>query len=619
MSIVQNYQNFDFKGRTSGILKISCPLSGCSGRKNKTDKALSVNLDSRLYKCHHCGESGSLDKYVSDKQYKHPEVKWHNLTPAAMKVLTDRGITERVIIRNKIQSATKFSHVADAKKEFIAFPYWDGTNVSPTGYKYRAVDGKEFGQEANARPLMYNIPFWKDEKEVIIVEGEIDVLSFNVAEIWNVTSVNAGAINENDKNIDGKLQCLYESHSFFSNKEKIYLFCDNDGPGKRLQLELARKLGTYRCYIIKPPEGYKDANEILSGNKEKGLPALGPECLMMLEDSAELMPISGVHYAGDYKGSMVDRYLNGEERGHSTHWPDLDNIFRWKQGNLNLIVGYANQGKSYTFYQILLTKSIYDGWKWGIFSPENFPPEDFYDDLTEMIVGKPLNGNGRMSLGEYEQAIDFLHDHIFFVYPDEDQKLSTMFDKFRSLIIAHGINGVVVDPWNQLDSEQGRGDRDDSYLSLKLKECKNFALQTNTIFNIIAHPKNPSAQTGAEMKVVTEYDIAGGAMWANKVDDILSVYAPHWAEDKKNTIREIHKQKTKRTRTGGGNGMMEIALNKYTCRYTEVSSGKVPCSIERAIQYHNNKDFEKQMIDNSITNGFGYSQSEIEMPEDSPF
>ena len=51
---------FDAYGRTAGHIKTKCPR--CIGqRSNKSDKSLSVDLDSGLYKCHYCGWSGVAD------------------------------------------------------------------------------------------------------------------------------------------------------------------------------------------------------------------------------------------------------------------------------------------------------------------------------------------------------------------------------------------------------------------------------------------------------------------------------------------------------------------------------------------------------------------------------
>src|ERR1700733_4765742 len=60
--------------RRRGNEKCKCPQ--CSdGRKNKTDKPLSVNIDTGEYNCHNCGFKGnvrSLDRRFKQKKYEKP-------------------------------------------------------------------------------------------------------------------------------------------------------------------------------------------------------------------------------------------------------------------------------------------------------------------------------------------------------------------------------------------------------------------------------------------------------------------------------------------------------------------------------------------------------------------
>ena len=62
--------------------------------------------------------------------------------------------------------------------------------------------------------------------------------------------------------------------------------------------------------------------------------------------------------------------------------------------------------------QLMLTKSVWDGWKWAIFSPENYPANDFYDDLVEMYLGKWTTN---MTEEEYTKACKFIGEHIFLI------------------------------------------------------------------------------------------------------------------------------------------------------------------------------------------------------------
>jgi hypothetical protein len=45
--------------------------------------------------------------------------------------------------------------------------------------------------------------------------------------------------------------------------KKIVIAVDNDAPGRRLEDELARRLGRERCWRVEWPVGCKDANDVL--------------------------------------------------------------------------------------------------------------------------------------------------------------------------------------------------------------------------------------------------------------------------------------------------------------------------------------------------------------------
>ena len=58
---MRNFHSFNIEtsGRTGGKIKTHCPQ--CHDlRRNKRDKSLSVNLDTGLCHCHHCGWSAHV-------------------------------------------------------------------------------------------------------------------------------------------------------------------------------------------------------------------------------------------------------------------------------------------------------------------------------------------------------------------------------------------------------------------------------------------------------------------------------------------------------------------------------------------------------------------------------
>ena len=301
---------------------------------------------------------------------------------------------------------------------------------------------------------------------------------------------------------------------------------------------------------------------------------LGKDVLINCIENAYFIPVDGIYYLEDIFPSMLENFRNGVQLAPSTHFREMDDYFRWKKGEINLCTGYGNHGKSFFMLQLMLTKSIHAGWKWAIFSPENYPANDFYDDLVEMYMGKWLN---RMTEQEYTDACSFIDRHIFYVYPEDAHDITAINEKFRHLILKKGIDGVLIDPFNQLDHNQKAYQREDQYLSELLKDIKRFALLNNVCYNIIAHPKNPSYQPDKSLPIVDMYDIAGGAMWGNKCDNILSYYRTNFHLDKNDPNVQVYVQKLKRKRTGGKLGDFPLVLMWQEKRFSDPLMGVRPC------------------------------------------
>ena len=116
---------------------------------------------------------------------------------------------------------------------------------------------------------------------------------------------------------------------------------------------------------------------------------------------------------------MLDSFHNGQERGTTTYIPAIDKAWTWRSGEVNIWTGYQNEGKSIFVNQLAAIKACHDGWRFGVFSPENMPMNDFFNDIIEMYMGKSADPHYKhqMSLSEYEQAMEFVKKHFFVIYP----------------------------------------------------------------------------------------------------------------------------------------------------------------------------------------------------------
>lgn len=250
-----------------------------------------------------------------------------------------------------------------------------------------------------------------------------------------------------------------------------------------------------------------------------------------------------VIYLNDIEVDMWNSFLKGDARGETTYFKTVDDHWKWKKGEVSIMHGIPNQGKSTLTLQLMLLKSIHEGIRWGVFSPEQNPPIDFYKDLIHMYIGKSTEPYHKYKMDdkEFKKGMDFMKEHFFFVYPkNESPTPQYMSDRFEELMIKEKITGCLTDPFNQLDNDwKSAGNRDDHYISSFANKEKRFALEKNIYKLIIVHPKggseiltdksqDPDLENSGNYKCPNEYDIAGGAMWFNKVDNILATYQPYF-------------------------------------------------------------------------------------------
>lgn len=302
----------------------------------------------------------------------------------------------------------------------------------------------------------------------------------------------------------------------------------------------------------------------------KGMP------IAELEESILHTTSTGIQKADTIWERMKYSFKNGKERGKTTHFKSFDENFKWKKGELTLIIGRPNSGKTEFMLQLMLLKSFYDGWKWGVFSPENYPGEEFYDSLIHSFIGQttdPFFKNYQMSLEDYEAGYNFVRKHFFYVYPETSHSIEEVSSNFLFLIENESINGTFIDPFNQLFIEN-YSSRDDQYLSKFLTERKKLSVKYDMCDVISSHPKNMSKNKNGEYDVPDIYDIAGGAMWSNKVDNIISVHRPNYINDPKDTTVEIHVKKIKKQKLVGVPGMSVFDFNRAQGRYYQ--NGETP-------------------------------------------
>jgi len=524
--------------------KVICPSCVRLGKTNWKDTCLSINLEKGLYNCHKCDFQGKIKEtnhfmattpVKKVKMYKTPSKNnLASITDEGRKFLNDRGITDEVIDRNKI--------VSSKDNKSVVFPYFK--NGELINYKTRRISGKAFTQAKDAKPMIYNYDGVKEEPSIVICEGEMDSLSWEVAGVNFHTSVNMGAPNKGDKNIDKKLECLSTCYEVFEQAKKIYIATDNDENGRILEKELLRRFGADKCKLV-DLRPFKDANEVLL---QEGVESLRNRLKMAYDPKLE-----GVFEVNDVMESMLDGFKNGQERGTTTYIPEVDNAWTWRPQEVNIWTGYQNEGKSLFLNQLATIKAFHEGWKFGVFSPENMPMRDFFNDIIEMYIGKSADPyyNHQMTEAEYKEGIEFVKKHFFLIYPQKFFSLDNIFERAKFLVRQKGIRSLIIDPYNTVQHKMLRGEREDLYISRFMSELKRFAIDYDISINLVAHQVTPMKTEDGRYYKPDVNKIKGGGTFADKADNVMFVWRPNRALDYSDTSVIFGSQKIKKQKLVG--------------------------------------------------------------------
>lgn len=521
-------QGIRLRSWQQGNHKTTCPQ--CSaGRKKKTDPCLSVTIfaDRARWQCHHCQWVGGAG---GDQFHRSParEVRMFN-RPARVesperpdKMLqwfAGRAVSAATVERMGVYRTHHFFPQTGASESCLAFPYeWQGVlrNV-----KYRD-NAKNFVQEKNPEPVLYNADAIRPGEDLIFVEGEMDVLAFVEAGLKNVVSLPNGA-PEKPEQSDRRYEPLATHAAELEAAGRILIATDMDGPGELLAAELARRLGKDRCWRVRFPSSgdvqTKDANECLMDH--------GAEVLRECLAHAEPWPIDGLYGVADFADRVWEMYRGeGPQPLSCGMGPDLDQAFKVLPGQFVVVTGIPNHGKSRWLDQVAVSMAQLHGWRWAVFSPET-GTEQHIADLCEIRAGQPFHDGPteRMDADGLSVTLAWLRSGFHFIDAGEHTpSIDWVLERARSAVLRFGIHGLIIDPYNELEAGRPPQMSETEFVSQLISKCKRFAKVHDVTVFMVAHPTKLANPGGGKEPMPGLYDIAGSAHWRNKADAGLVVY-----------------------------------------------------------------------------------------------
>ena len=544
---LQNKVVYTIDAKKDGENAMQCPVC-TETRRHKNKKSFSWNNQKSTGYCHNCDSRFVEYKPMPERKvFTRPKITNRTeLTGKALEWFLGRGISQGALNKLGVYSSTEFMPQTGCDRTVVCFPYYLDEQL--VNIKFRDA-AKNFKLVKDAELIFYNINALKDSKEIIIVEGEIDCLSYIEAGIDNCISVPNGASAKNLDYLDNYVD-------LFDGLEKIYLATDNDLHGFELREELIRRLGAEKCFVVNFGE-FKDANEYLVN---KGKIALAQTITNAIE-----VPVEGVIKLQSHYDDIYSMFISGAETGFGVGIEEIDKAVTWETGRLAVFTGIPSHGKSEFVDYICTRLNLIHGWKVGYFSPENYPVKYHYSKLASKISGKKFE-KGYISREEYDRTFDYISNNFYFIYPEEDMSVDNVLSKAKHLVRRYGIRVMVFDPYNKIEHMRDRGETETEYISRFLDRMIMFGKRHNVLVFLVAHPrKMEKAANGAYIKP-TLYDINGSANFYNKADYGISIYRDF---NTNKTTASFLKVKFKHLGDGGD---VELKYNYINGRYENIDS-----------------------------------------------
>ena len=498
--LIDNFNQYSLEeGKTQGI----CPLCSSSRQPKKQKlKCASYDWERGLGTCHNCNTTFQLHTYQrkgnSEKVYLKPteEPKMYLAEPGSKVVqwFKTRGVSEKTLKDLKVSEGPEFMPQTGKSENTIKFNYMMGDTL--INIKYR--DGKKnFKLYKGAEKIFYNINSIIGYDTCIIVEGEMDALSFHEAGLPNVISVPNGA-TLNSNNLDYLDNCI----DYFEDKDKIILAVDNDEPGQALQQELIRRLGAEVCFTV-DFEDCKDANEYLLKH--------GKENLIQQITKAKPVPLENVTTFKDIEGEVTAFVKHGFKPGYQVGLANFDRIFSTYTGQFITVTGIPSSGKSDFVDQMVIGYNLNYKWKTAFASPENQPTYLHAHKLMRKVwQGMPTPGD--INSKKWNEVAEHVNDNFFFI-DMERYTLESILRKGAELVKRKGIKCLVIDPFNKIRDIDSNTDDVNRYTMEYLTKIETFAKKFDVLVFIVAHPTKMYKDKDGKIEEPNMYNIKGGGEW----------------------------------------------------------------------------------------------------------
>ena len=250
--------------------------------------------------------------------------------------------------------------------------------------------------------------------------------------------------------------------------------------------------------------------------------------------------IEGLYTARDLWDSVKELHSGNTAQPFDVGFEPLDDLYKVARGTFHVWTGVPNHGKSSFLSDVIMNMAKIHGWKFVIFSPEHSMSNNI-KRLCEKFMMKPFDYgmSERITKDELIKSLAFIQEHFFFIdMENESPDIEWILNVARQAKDVYGIDGLVIDPYNEINPKRAGNLREDEHISTVISDIKRFNRETECVTWLVAHPKKLQREADGSYRV-DGYDISGSAHFSNKADIIVVIERMFELEQTRFHVRKV--------------------------------------------------------------------------------
>ena len=231
---------------------------------------------------------------------------------------------------------------------------------------------------------------------------------------------------------------------------------------------------------------------------------------------------------------------------------------------------YIPTHNSLLIKQLCLIKALEENWRFLFSSPEDYPPEEFFDDMIHTLSGRSTDKDRSNYIDPdlYMKCYNLIKDNFIFVYlSPPGNTIKKVLDSFGQVMENTHIDGAIIDPLLKFSRPKEISERDDIYASYIGSLAIDFARHTNVSLHLIMHQLTPKLNEKGVYPKPNMYSVKGGGSWVDGCDNLLYIQRPNYAIDKQDDLVIFGSQKIKKQKLIGLPGEYSMRFDRRTNRY----------------------------------------------------